>query len=122
MWRTPADPPTRWRGLAVAVMAAVVLTLVLLRFPGQWAPLLVFVSLSLAVVLPRDRAVPAVVLTAAATTALSLWQGVPSSTALLHGMQTLIAGLGMLGFLHILVLNLQLHQAREELALSLIHI
>jgi two-component system sensor histidine kinase DesK len=116
MWRTPADLPPRWRGLAVAVMAAVVVTLVLLRFPGQWAPLLVFVSLSLAVVLPRERALPAVALTAAATTTLSLWQGLPSSTALLHGMQTLIAGLGMLGFLHILVLNLQLHQAREELA------
>jgi two-component system, NarL family, sensor histidine kinase DesK len=116
MWRTPADPPTRWRVLAIAVMAAVVLTLVLGRFPGQWAPLLVFVSLALAVVLPRSPAVPAVALAAAATAALSLWQGVPPSTALLHGMQTLIAGLGMLGFLHVLGLNLQLQQAREELA------
>jgi two-component system sensor histidine kinase DesK len=116
MWPTPADPPPRRRGLAVAAMAAVVVALVLLRFPGQWAPLLVFVSLSLAVALPRGPAVRAIAATAAATTTLSLWQGLPSSTALLHGMQTLIAGLGMLGFLHILGLNLQLLQAREELA------
>jgi two-component system, NarL family, sensor histidine kinase DesK len=58
----------------------------------------------------------AIALTAAATTTPSLWQGVASGTALLHGMQTLIAGLGMLGFLHILRLNLQLVAAREELA------
>jgi two-component system, NarL family, sensor histidine kinase DesK len=116
MWRTPADPPPRRRGLAVAAMAAIIVALVLLRFPGQWAPLLVFVSLSLAVVLPRGLAVRAIALVAAATVALSLWQGLPSSTALLHGVQTLIAGLGMLGFLHILGLNLQLLQAREELA------
>jgi two-component system, NarL family, sensor histidine kinase DesK len=116
MWRTPADPPPPRRGLAVAVMAAAVVALVLLGFPGQWAPLLVFVSLSLAVLLPRGPAVRAIALTAAATTALSLWQGLASSTALLHGTQTLIAGLGMLGFLHLLGLNLQLVAAREELA------
>jgi two-component system, NarL family, sensor histidine kinase DesK len=97
-------------------MAAAVVTLVLLRFPGQWAPLLLFVSLSLAVVLPRGPAAPAIALTAVATTTLSLWQGLPAGTALLHGTQTLIAGLGMLGFLHLLGLNLQLLQAREELA------
>ena len=116
MWRTPADPPPPRRGLVIAVMAAVVVTLVLLRLPGQWAPLLVLVSLSLAVVLPRGHAVPAVALAAVATTTLSLWQGLPAATALLHGMQTMIAGLGMLGFLHLLGLNLQLVAAREELA------
>jgi two-component system, NarL family, sensor histidine kinase DesK len=116
MWRPPADPPPPRRGLAVAVMAAVVVALVVLRFPGQWAPLLLFVSLSLAVVLSRGPAVTAIALTAVATAALSLWQGLPSSTALLHGMQTLIAGLGMLGFLQVLGLNLQLVAAREELA------
>jgi hypothetical protein len=113
MWRTPADPPPPRRGLAIAAMAAVVGVLVLGRFPGQWAPMLLFVSLSLAVVLPRGRALPAVALAAAATTALSLWQGVASGTALLHGMQTLIAGLGMLGFLHVIGLNLELVAARE---------
>jgi hypothetical protein len=82
MWRTPADPPPPWRGLAVAAMVAVVVTLVLLRFPGRWAPLLVFVSLSLAVVLPSGPAVRAIALTAAATTTLSLWQGLPAGTAL----------------------------------------
>lgn len=115
IWRTPADPPPPRRGLAVAAMAAVVAVLVLLRFPGQWAPLLLFVSLSLAVVLPRGPAVRAIALTAVATTALSLWQGVASSTAL-HGTQALIAGLGILGFLNILGLNLQLVAAQDELA------
>jgi two-component system, NarL family, sensor histidine kinase DesK len=116
MWRTPFDPPPRRRGRAIAVMVATVVALVVLRFPGQWAPALVFVSLSLAVVLPRRRAVPAIALTAAATAALSLWQGLPAGTALLHGTQTLIGGLGMLAWVHLLGLNLQLHQAREELA------
>jgi two-component system sensor histidine kinase DesK len=114
--RPPSDRPLPGRGVAIAVILAVIVTLVLARFPGRWVSLLTFVSLALPAVYPRRRAARAVALTVVLTLVLSLWQGLPPSTVALNCMQTAIAGFGMLSFFHIIGLNVQLRQAQEELA------
>jgi two-component system sensor histidine kinase DesK len=114
--RPPSDPPLPGRSVAILVMLAIVVALVLARFPGRWVSLLTFVSLALPAAYPRRRAARAVALTTVLTLGLSLWQGLPPSTVALNGMQTAIAGFGMLSFFHIIGLNVQLGQAHEELA------
>ncbi len=114
--RPPSDRPLPGRGVAIAVILAVIVTLVLARFPGRWVSLLTFVSLALPAVYPRRRAARAVALTVVLTLVLSLWQGLPPSTVALNCMQTAIAGFGMLSFFHIIGLNVQLRHAQEELA------
>jgi two-component system, NarL family, sensor histidine kinase DesK len=114
--RPPGQLPLPGRGLAVAAMAASIAALVFLRFPGQWASLLVFVSLAVAVVLPASQAARAIALAGVGTVALSWWQGLPASAIVLAGMQTLISGFGMFAFQHVLGLNLQLRRARQDLA------
>jgi two-component system sensor histidine kinase DesK len=114
--RPPGDLPLPGRRVVIAVMAAAVTAVVLLGFPGQWATLFVFVALAVAVVYTAGQAVRGILLAAAAAVALSVGHGLPASMVLLAGIQTAIAGLGLLSFLHILRLNIQLREAREDLA------
>ena len=114
--RPPGDRPLPGRRVVIAVMTAAVTAVVLLGFPGQWATLFVFVALAVAVVYTAGQAVRGILLAAAAAVALSVGHGLPASMVLLAGIQTAIAGLGLLSFLHILRLNIQLREAREDLA------
>ncbi len=102
--------------MAILVILAIIVTLVVGRFPGRWVGLLTFVSLALPAAYPRRRAARAVALTVGLTAGLSLWQGLPPSAVALNCLQTGISGFGMLGFFHIIGLNVQLRQAQDELA------
>jgi hypothetical protein len=62
---------------------------------GQWASLPVFVSLAVAVILPGRPAAHTIAWAGVGTVALTAWQGLPASTIVLTGMQTLISGFGM---------------------------
>ena len=114
--RPPSDRPLPGRGVAIAVILAISVTLVLGHFPGRWVGLLTFVSLAVPAAYPRRRAVRTVALTVGLTGALSLWQGLPPSQVALNCLQTGISGFGMLGFFHIIGLNVQLRRAQDELA------
>ncbi|HEX6678156.1 MAG TPA: histidine kinase [Actinomycetes bacterium] len=114
--RPPSDTPLPGRGVAILVILAIIVTLVVGRFPGRWIGLLTFVALAVPAAYPRRRAARAVALTVVLTGGLSLWQGLPPSTVSLNCLQTGISGFGMLGFFHIIGLNVRLRRAQDELA------
>jgi two-component system sensor histidine kinase DesK len=113
--RAIRQPPTRRTYAGIALMAALLVILAVVVNWG-WLNAMVFVSVSIGMRVPTQRAVQAVLGLSVATVVLAAALGADGDSIYAIGLTMFAVGFMSVGIRRIIEVNIELHRAREDLA------